>query len=702
MSIFRPINRRKCPVVLQAEMAECGLACVAMIAGFHGREVSLPWLRNAFSVSSRGMTLRSIIGLANTIGLDSRPVKLDLDGLQELQLPAIIHWDMTHFVVLEAVDRNAVVIVDPGEGRRRLSHSAFAASLTGIAVELWPGEDFHKSAADTAAQRQGGALLTRQLTSFPGIGRSIWQFAFLGLLVQLLGLTAPFYLQWLVDDALPNNDFDLIWMLGAIFMCLVGVQILLSTIRSWLLAVIATQVRMRWNTNVMSHLLKLPVDYFSKRSLGDTTSRLGSIEHIHQTLSISLLEAVLDGVVAIAVVVLMLNYSVVLTAVATATVVCYALLRQVTNPLLAARNRDQMVAAARQQSILMETIRGIQAIRIFQIAAARKYTWLNSFSRQLNMELKLTKFNIGFSAANAAFSGFERILVIALGTRIVADGAMSLGMLVAFLGYREQFAQRAMRLVDVMGQFVLLRVHFERLSDITATAAEDPGPDTTEKVSQTPHLSLRDVSFRYADNEPDVVKGVNLEIPFGSNLCITGPSGCGKSTLAKLLLTILRTRSGGIFIDGLSIDDFGIERYRSLFSAVMQDDIVFAGTIADNIHLSDLAPDSTLVQDVCESVGLHTDIAAMPMGYRTLLGEGGSGLSGGQKQRILLARALYRKPKILILDEATSHLDVRLEASVNSAIKKFNVTRIVIAHRPETINAADVVVTMEAGAIAGA
>lgn len=294
----------------------------------------------------------------------------------------------------------------------------------------------------------------------------------------------------------------------------------------------------------------------------------------------------------------------------------------------------------------------------------------------------------------------ERIIIIWIAALAVLRNELSVGMLFAFISYKDQFSQRMAGLIDKVLELRMLRLHGDRFADIVFSRPEDSAKESQNDTLSLPlSLEIANLSFRYADSEPFVIQGLNLSIPAGQCIAITGASGCGKTTLVKVLLGLLRPSEGEMVIGGKKLAQLGLTNYRSLIGAVMQDDCLFAGSIADNICFFDQAPDFSWIQQCASLAAVHNEILAMPMGYNTLVGDIGSGLSGGQHQRLLLARALYRKPRILILDEATSNLDIWNEQAVNTSIKKLQLTRIVVAHRPETIAMADRVVLLHQGRI---
>lgn len=687
-------RRKRLPILLQTEAAECGLACLSMVATYWGHHIDIASMRRRFSVSLKGVTLKSLMAIAQGLALQTRPLKLDLEHLPELKLPAILHWDMNHFVVLQSVTQRDVVIHDPGVGARRLPMAEFAKHFTGVALELTPATTFEKK------QETQNFSLFSLMGQVTGVRRGMVQLLALGLALQVCALVAPFYMQWLVDEALLAADRDLITVLGCGFLLLVLLQTGIGAVRSWATTVLSTSLNIQWLGNAFTHLLKLPLTYFEKRHTGDVVSRFGSIQTMQRSMTTQFVEGVIDGFLVIGTLIMMMLYSPALAAVACVAVLLYVALRWVMYHSLRTATAEQIIHAAKQQTHFLESIRGVQSIRLFGRGEERRTGWMNLLTDQFNAELRIARLALSYQAANNFLFGVERIMIIWLGALAVLDNKFSVGMLFAFISYKDQFSQRMASLTDKLFEFRMLRLHGERLADIVMTEAENDYSDIEiDPQSVTPSIEIRNLTFRYADNEPNVLNNLNLSIPEGQCIAITGPSGCGKTTLLKLMLGLIEPTEGEILIGGIKLNHLGMASYRQMLGTVMQDDTLFAGSISDNISFFDPSPNLERIQTSAAMAAVIGEIGQMPMGFNTLVGDIGSGLSGGQKQRILLARALYRDPKMLLLDEATSHLDVWNEQAVNAAIQKIRLTRIIVAHRPETIGMAERVVVLQQGTV---
>lgn len=688
-------DRRRLPIILQSEVAECGLACVAMIASYWGYQARMTSFREHFAISLKGATLKSLIETAQALSLRARPLKLGLKNLKELKCPCILHWDMSHFVVLHKVHGSHLVIHDPAVGIRKLSVAEASKHFTGVALELTPSQNFRQ--ADQSPKISLSSLTGR----IAGLGRGIIQLLLIGGLVQAATLMVPFYLQWIVDEALVAADRNLVIVLGIGFALLSIAQTALSAIRSWATTAISAHLNFQWFDHVFEHLFKLPLPFFEKRSLGEIISRFNSIQTIQRSLTTQFVDGILDGLLSIGTLVMLVIYSPTMSLIAICALALYVAARAATFRILNRATGEQIAHAAKQQTLFIESARGAQSIRLFGRENERRTTWLRALAEQFNADIRISKLSIANQLGNSVIFGVERVLVISIGALTVLNGQLTVGMLLAFLSYKDQFTLRTSSFIDKVFDLKMLSIHAERVAEIAQTKPEeDQPPFGVDLAGISPTIELRNVSFRYSASEEYVIRNFSIQIPAGQSIAITGASGCGKTTLLKLMLGILNPTEGEIYIGGHLLSTLGLSNYRQLTAAVMQEDQLFVGSILDNVSFFDSTPCRESIEACCKQAALHNDIVSMPMGYHTLVGDIGVGLSGGQKQRLLLARALYKRPRIVFLDEATSHLDIESERQVNSAIGDAKMTRILVAHRQETINSARRIITLSRGELA--
>ncbi len=675
---------RKTPLILQTEAAECGLACLAMVAGYYGYRTDLTTLRGKYSISPKGTTLATIMRIADQLNLSSRPVRLELEALNRLRLPAVLHWDLNHFVVLTEVKRNSAVILDPSLGRRLYSLNELSKHFTGVALELQPSEQFQP-------KTECKQITIRQLVGrLPGLGRVLTQLFLLAAVLELFAIISPFFTQLVLDHAVIAGDRDLLTVLGVGFLFLALIRVGVSALRSWVALYLGTTLNLHMLSRLFSHLLQLPMVYFDRRHLGDIVSRFESLNTIRRTMTTTFLEVILDGMMAVVTAVMMYIYSWRLSLIVFAATALYGVLRVARYRPLREATEDQIVCSAKQQTSFLETLRGMQSIKLFNRQEQRAVAYRNLAVDTFNANLRIQKLRMVFTALNGVVFGVENIVVIWLGAALLLEQGFSVGMLFAFIAYKSQFTSRMSSLIDNVIDFKMLDLHRRRVADIALTEREPEiaGSGLYQQAIRS-DIEVRSLSLRYADTEPFVLRNVNLRISEGESVAIVGPSGCGKTTLLRALMGLLPPTEGEILIGGVSLSRLGTAHYRSMIGAVMQDDKLFAGSIANNITFFDPEPDRARVVASAKLAAIHDDILAMPMGYQTLIGDMGTLLSGGQKQRVLLARALYKQPRILLLDEATSHLDVAREKHVSEAVRHLKLTRVIVAHRPETIASAD-------------
>lgn len=684
---------RSLPMLLQTEAAECGLACLAMVASYHGHDVDLAGLRRRFSTSLKGVTLARVMAMAGQLGFTCRPLKLDMDDLRQLRTPCLLHWDLNHFVVLKRVGKRRIAIHDPAHGMRKLSWNEVSEHFTGVALELAPSADF-------APVRERQAVSLRALTGrVRGLVPALAQILLLASALEVFALAAPFYLQWVLDQVMVSADHDLLSLLGLGFIGIAVFSALVTAARSWAVTWLGATLNVQWASNLFGHLMQLPLDWFEKRHVGDVVSRFGSIQTIQRTLTTQFIGSLLDGLMSLVTLVVMAFYSVWLTALVVGLFLAYGLIRWMFFSPLRRANEEQIVYAARQQSELLESIRGAMPIKLANKQGERLSRYANATVSTANRDIGIQRLGIAFTLSNQLMFGIGRVAMIWIAATLALKNEFSAGMLIAFIAYADQFTSRAAGLIDKWVDFSMLKLHAERVADIALTAPEKMAVAAWNGPIPEASVELHNVSFRYAEGEPWILKGCSLRIEAGESVAVVGPSGCGKSTLAKIVLGLLQPTEGEVRFGGIDIRKLGLDSYRHWIGAVMQDDQLFAGSVTDNISFFDPEATSVRVEAAARLAAIHDDIAAMPMGYQSLVGDMGSSLSGGQKQRVILARALYRRPKLLVLDEATSHLDIQRERLVSEAVQRLSITRIVIAHRPETLTAVEKIARLNKGSM---
>lgn len=689
--------RKKTPEYRQAEVSECGLVCIAMIASYHGYQVDPITMRQMAPVGTKGMTLNDIISVAEKMNLSGRGYKCDMDELSQLRLPAILHWDMNHFVVLTKVTGKHVVIHDPARGRRVLSYKNVSDNYTGIALELMPTADFKQGDVSTTP------TLSMLWSKMTGLKRTVLKLIGLSLLVQAVVLLMPYYQKFIIDDVLIAGNKELLVVLAFGFGMLVIFDVIARFLRGWLSLRMSSMMGMQIGVNVMGHLLKLPMQFFESRHTGDIYSRFNSSRTIRDTLSRGLSEAIIDGFMSIILIIVMFCYSWELGIGVAVVASAYVFFRVIFQKYYRKNTEEALVSSANEQSYFMESLHGMQTLKLYNFDAERLAAWSNRFVSVINAEICIGRLKLSFEMLNKILFGIENIVIIYFASLFVIDGEFTIGTLLAFLAYKRHFTESFVKFVDNIIEINLLKLHVERISDITFQSKEDLGVKVSlidvNDESRPSDIVLEDVAFRFTENSPFLFENLNLTIKAGESVAITGSSGEGKTTLLKIIVGLIAPTKGRILYGGKDIRAIGIGNYRKCVASIMQDDALFSGTLKENIALFNDCVDLDKVKMSAYRALMHNDITAMPMGYETLVGDMGSVLSGGQKQRIMIARALYRDAPVLAMDEATSHLDVENEKRIVAFLSTLKKTRIIIAHRQESIDMADRVVNLNGGKI---
>lgn len=680
--------------VLQSEAAECGLASIAMVARHHGHRVDLIGMRQRFPTSIKGMTLKQIMAVASEIDLAPRALRLETTELKNLQLPAILHWDLNHFVVLEQVSGKIVTILDPAKGRRRLTLERTGRHFTGVALELTPTADFKPI---NARVRTRLSDLWSRLSNFR---QPFTQILALSLLIQVTSLIIPFFIQLVVDEAVSQGESSLLTLLLIGFTFIYGLQAITRMLRDWVILCFGESLTFQLAGNVVRHLLRLPMGYFERRHVGDLMSRIGSIQPIQSVLTKGLINVIIDSMLMIATLAVMMAISMQLAMIVMLCTLVYLGITQSMYPALRGRTEEEIVARAMEGSYQMETIRAIRAIKLHGFETMRENGWRNRYAEVISATYKARMLGILMAFAEDAIFSISFLLTVYCGALAVLDQRLTVGMLLAFLSYRSSFTSSASALVEQWQKWRLLGVHLERLSDIVTEKKEVlAAPKPRSPVAAPPSIRASGLTFGYGSADAPILDRVSFEIPAGSFVAITGPSGAGKTTLMRLLLGLLTPNAGMLEIEGVALGANSMADWRQRIGAVMQDDYLLSGTLADNISFFDPQPDQRSIEGSAKFARIHEDIAKMPMGYHSLISDMGAALSSGQRQRMLLARAIYRDPDILFLDEGTANLDVKTEDIIARSIAALPVTRVVIAHRPALVELADVVLHVDGGKV---
>ncbi len=693
-SMMQIIHRKRVPEVRQMSEVECGLACLAMILSYYGRKTSLSELRTHFGVGRDGLSALDIVRAARNYGLRVRAISLQQNDFRFVKLPAIIHWEFNHFVVVERWSRKHVDVVDPARGRARLTSDEFDAGFTGVVITSEPGADFDRHAA--SSPRAFRTYVLQYIRQAPG---TILQILGTSLLLQLFGLILPLLTRVVIDQIIPFKMSNVMVILGIGILVLCLAQTVTLLMRGWLLAYLQTRIDMRMMLGFVEHLLKLPYSFFEQRSTGDLLTRMASNIMLRDILSNQLLSTLLDSGLVVFYLVILMWLSLPFGLLTLGIGLLEVLLLLVSNRPIRTLTSRYLAAQGKSQGYLTEALSGIATLKGSGTEQRALERWSNLFFDQLNISLRYSYFSATLTTIMTALGALAPLALLWIGALQVLNGSISLGTMVALTALAAAFLSPLASVVASGQQFQLIGAHLERIADVTEAEVEQMGREVQQPPPLSGNIRLEQMSFRYARNAPEVLHRLDLTIEPGQKVAIVGPSGSGKSTLGKLLLGLYEPTEGTILYDGIPLQQLNYSEVRRQFGVVLQEATLFSGSILTNITLNNPTIDKEQVMEAAEIAAIHEDIMSMPMGYETFVSEGGSALSGGQRQRLAIARAIAHKPGLLLLDEATSHLDVATEQKVAEHLQVLACTQIIIAHRLSTIRNADVILVLDRGVI---
>jgi ATP-binding cassette subfamily B protein len=687
---------KRVPVILQMTTQECGAACLAMVLTYYGRETTLNECRKYLPSGRDGITARAIAQAARDLGLRVRAFSLEPPGLAELRLPAIVHWNFDHFLVLERWSPQAVEVTDPAVGRRRLSAEEFSAGFTGVVLVMAPGPDFRPQ---RARDKLSWHSFLGRLLQTPGTRSSLAQILGASALLQILGLVFPLFTLIVVDMILPAQDLSLLTILGIGMVILVVAQVILTYLRGALALYLEARLDIGVMVGFFEHVLKLPFRFFHERTSGDLLMRLGSISLIREVLTSQTVSGILDGAMVVFYLVILLLWQPLfglLTLVFGCVLVL--LLLGTTRRLYELAERD-LAAQAESQSYLVEALTGIATLKAAASEDRAMRHWLNLFFKQLNVSLRRGHVSNLVETGQDAIGTLAPVVLLWVGALWVLEGNLSLGTMLAVVTLSMAFLGPLASLVSTAQQVQLVGAHLERIADVLEAKPEQDVRTVMSAPRLNGHIEVRNATFRYHPQAAWAIRNVSFSVKPGQKIAIVGPTGSGKSTLAMLLLGLYPLDEGKILYDGLLLRHLNYRTLRSQFGVVLQEPSLFSGSIRRNIAAND--PDLSLEQiiEAAQLAAIHDEIVNMPMGYDTVIAEGGGDLAGGQRQRLAIARAVAHRPTFLLLDEATSHLDALTEGIVDQNLSELDCTRIVIAHRLSTVRNADLILVLDEGVI---
>ncbi|GGP97458.1 peptidase domain-containing ABC transporter [Streptomyces griseomycini] len=682
------------PVIVQMSNTECGPSCLAMVLGGLGRATKVGELRARFAAGRDGTSARRIIEVARDYGLAGRGLRVNAAGLAEIRLPAIAHWGQNHFTVLEKVGSRRIRLVDPGRGRRSLTHEEFFAEFSGSVLEFTPGDTMQRR-----RRRLRDHLALRFLRDLVGLAPYFMLLAVvLSGLVQVLGLASAWATKYGVDT-LVGQGADTLPLFAVGIGAYVVAQTLASLARGMALLVLQRRLDGSLGERFMTHLLGLPYAYFQTRGVGDLMSRLSSNMVVRDMLTSRLASLLLDSLFVVV-------YSALLVAMspAHAAVVAVVAGAQVGIVLLTVRPvheraQRELAADAKAQSGAIDALAGAEFLKSSGLSHPALRRWVQQFAESVRAGFHRRQLDLVNESAMGVFQVAAPLVLLILGIVQVTAGRMSLGTM---LGLNVFAALLLAPVGQVMGALRYLQTigsHLERIYDVLDEEPEPTRPQAPGPVELRGGIELRGVGFRYDPGAPHVLENIDFRVTPGSKLAIVGSTGSGKTTLSRLLTGLLRPTAGTVLVDGRPLDDYDPEALRRRFGVVTQFPYTFGGSIRENLTLGRPDAGDDELREALGKARFLEDLDRMPMGLDTGVGEGGGALSGGQRQRLAIARALLADPDVLLLDEATSHLDTLTEAAIAAELSATGCTRIVIAHRISTVSDADQILVLDHGVI---
>lgn len=670
-------RRGSLPMVFQAEANECGLACLAMVVSYFGRVTDIRSIRESSNLPAFGASLKHLTRAAAAAGLKTRSLKLELEDIKRLSTPAILHWDLDHFVVLKKCGSRSVVIHDPAVGVRKYPLEELDGHFTGIAVEFSPASGAIRAAP---ARRLRLSDLMR-LSS--GAARGMALILLLSLLVQACSLLSPLYLQLVIDQGLARGDMDLVLVVALLFGLLMLARIALGHVRSLVTMQFSIRLGFEMVAGVFEHLLKLPLRFFERREMGDLVSRFSSVEKVSALISQDMITVLVDGLLSGLSLILLYVYSPLLATVCLGFVIAAMLLRLSSLPGEKLRRQETIVRAAKSESRLMENIRWASVIKNYGIEEQRSVDWQNHYVNSANAGYQLGTFQLWFGSGQGLLFGIEQILIVYIGASLIAGGSLTIGQLMGFIFLKQHFSSSVLAMFPKLAELRLMQLDLERIADIALEEVEES--DATAGLPRrafSGKVRGEGLGFCYSADERPVFEALDFAVEPGEALVVTGPSGCGKSTLLKLLAGLEKPDAGALLFDDSPLSRLGLSALRSASAAVLHSDGLLAGDIAFNINLDDEPYNQARLEDACRRACILDEILALPLGFNTRVGELGNSLSAGQVQRVLLARALYKRPRLILLDESLACLSDAVARKILENIGELRIAVVLVTHNP--------------------
>ncbi len=688
---------RRYPFYNQQSASDCGAACLAMIARYWGKKLSINRLRDMANVDRNGASLRGLCHTAESIGFTTRPVKASLDKLAQQQLPAIVHWEGKHYIVVYEITKKEVVIADPGIGQKTITHQEYKEKWTGYALLLTPTVSLKDTKESTTPFWQFFELMKPH-------GLVIFEIFIASLFIQIFGLITPIFTQLILDRVVVQRSGVTLLAVGLGLIIFGLFRVAMTGLRQYLLDHTANKIDITLIVAFINHTLRLPLGFFESRYVGDIISRVQENRKIRQFLTGESLSIFLDLITIFIYVALMWWYSWKMALLSLAIVPPFALLALTATPFLKRISREIFGEMVKEQSYLIETLNGVRTVKSSAVERSVRWHWEELLHKEITTQFSGQIIGNRLQIFSNTIETLATTGLLWYGAWLVIQNQLTIGQLVAFNMLFGNVIRPFQRLTVLWEQLQEVVIAVERLNDVLDCEPEEDLQQQSRQILPRIQGNIRfdNVTFRYhPESDINVLENLTFEIKPGQTVALVGRSGSGKTTISKLVLGLYPATDGKILIDGQDINSLALGSLRQQIGVVDQDTFLFGTTIRENISLTH--PDSTLeeIMEAAKLAGAHEFIEKLPMGYETQIGEGGGMLSGGQRQRLAIARGLLGNPRLLILDEATSHLDAESERIIQTNLNSIlsHQTTLVIAHRLSTVRKADLILVLDRGVL---
>lgn len=667
-------------VIYQNEVAECGYACLAMVLTHFGRATGVRELSAHRPISANGLTLMDLYDVAADFGLEVQAFRFDASHVRQIRRGSIVHFGGAHFVVFDRCTRNYVRLIDPAMGRRRIAMDTFLANVSGYLLECAPTPALPRIAKRSPVP----AALARLRTLYPQMRGQIAKILFVALGSQFAILALPYLGTFVLDNVVAGNNLNLLNVLVVTFMGIFAIGAISQYVQGTLVELLYALASVHSTQGLVAHLLRLPVAYFEKRHVGEVFARVKAQDDVNGFAARSVVAFYVDVAVGLLAMLLMFIQSVTLSFVALAIFALYVLVSGLMFASMLDMHARVFQEGARCDDALIETVRGASLIKLSQGETRRVSKFMGQFRVYAAAKLRSSRLGTTRDAVLKLLANAETLLITWLAARYMLGGKLSVGVFYSFMIYKSLLSDRFAGAINTGFAYFMLSVPVSRVDDITGCETEryTPAEDLHKAVEaqRFEHISVRDVTFSYGVSDQPVLKGASLEIARGDKIVITGPSGAGKSTLFKLLAASELPQSGEIRLNGIAWPNLAVDEIRRHATHMRQGDIILYGSIADNVSLFEANADEARIHALLGEVGLLDDVMRLPMRTRTIISDSAANISAGQRQRLLLARALYRRRELLLLDEPTSNLDPEAVRRIAGLLGRLDCTVVVITH----------------------